>query len=350
MSGWGALAQGNDQTALSEIEQVVEKVMEDSAPAQPKPQQEPTPKQPITSSEFVSNFPDIEAEMNAQSDNPIVSPSSIFCGVVGHEGTGKSGVVFDAHFNRYPDGLMMAIDFDNGALSCKQAHYRESNNVRIFSPWVMQMEDRTAYNYLLTFQRVMDLGRYAIEYAQRQQHASFEGPMLRTFFVTGVDQFDAMCIDCMKIYDLDMDAKDAIEASHSKLNQEVGWNWNIRATRFKQLTGICRKLNALGVDVYWESHLKEDKDSQPEFEGWKFAWHASANKDLWQIIWCKGKKVRDNDGSTTGEIQHTATFFKSKLNPNLKHQERLYFVTNAGEDAKWYGLPELRDGAIGGVQ
>ena len=199
MSGWGALAEGNNQTGLSDIEQVVEEAMENSTPVQPKPEQEPAPTQPITSSEFVSNFPDIEAEMNAQSDNPIISPSSIFCGVVGHEGTGKSGVVFDAHFNRYPDGLMMAIDFDNGALSCKQAHYRESNNVRIFSPWVMQMEDRTAYNYLLTFQRVMDLGRYAIEYAQRQQHASFDGPMLKTFFVTGVDQFDAMCSDCMKI-------------------------------------------------------------------------------------------------------------------------------------------------------
>lgn len=349
MSGWGALASGNDQTKVADIvEEKTTAPVQETVPEQPV--QEQAPPQQVTSTQFVSNFPDIEAEMVAQSDSPIISPSSIFCGVVGHEGTGKSGVVFDAHFNRYPDGLMMAVDFDNGALSCKQAHYRESNNVRIFSPWVMQMQDRTAYNYLLTFQRVMDIGRYAIEYAERQQQAGFDEPLLRTFFVTGVDQFDAMCIDCMKIYDLDMDAKDAIEASHSKLNQEVGWNWNIRATRFKQLTGICRKLNALGVDVYWESHLKEHKDSQPEFEGWKFAWHASANKDLWQIIWCKGKKVRNSDGSSTGEVQHTATFFKSKLNPNLHNQERIYFVTKVDEDAKWYGLPELRDGAIGGMQ
>tara|TARA_R110002020_G_scaffold13937_6_gene49720 strand:- start:3 stop:1052 length:1050 start_codon:yes stop_codon:yes gene_type:complete len=349
MSGWGALASGNDQTKVADIvEEKTTAPVQETVPEQPV--QEQAPPQQVTSTQFVSNFPDIEAEMVAQSDSPIISPSSIFCGVVGHEGTGKSGVVFDAHFNRYPDGLMMAVDFDNGALSCKQAHYRESNNVRIFSPWVMQMQDRTAYNYLLTFQRVMDIGRYAIEYAERQQQAGFDEPLLRTFFVTGVDQFDAMCIDCMKIYDLDMDAKDAIEASHSKLNQEVGWNWNIRATRFKQLTGICRKLNALGVDVYWESHLKEHKDSQPEFEGWKFAWHASANKDLWQIIWCKGKKVRNSDGSSTGEVQHTATFFKSKLNPNLHNQERIYFVTKVDEDAKWYGLPELRDGAIGGIQ
>ena len=62
------------------------------------------------------------------------------------------------------------------------------------------------------------------------------------------------------------------------------------------------------------------------------------------------RKVRNNDGSPTGEVQHTATFFKSKLNPNLHNQERLYFVTKKGENAQWYGLPELRDGAIGGQQ
>jgi len=348
MSGWGALSSGDDQGQIVKTQEVVappQEVVEE--PVQEAPMQT---EQPKTSTQFISNFPDIDAEMAAQSNAPTITPSSIFCGVVGHEGTGKSGVVFDAHFNKYPDGLMMAIDFDNGALSCKQAHYRDSNNVRIFSPWVMQMEDKTAYNYLLTYKRVMDLGKYAIEYAKRQLEPDFKEPLLRTFFVTGVDQFDAMCIDCMKIYDLDMDAKDAIEASHSKLNQEVGWNWNIRATRFKQLTGICRKLNALGVDVYWESHLKEDKDSQPEFEGWKFAWHSSANKDLWQIVWCKAKKVRNADGSVTGEVRHSATFFKSKLNPNLHNQERIYFVTKKDENAKWHGLPELREGSIGGVQ
>ena len=224
----GALSGGDDQGQIVKTQEVVappQEVVEE--PVQEAPVQT---EQPKTSTQFISNFPDIDAEMAAQSNAPTITPSSIFCGVVGHEGTGKSGVVFDAHFNKYPDGLMMAIDFDNGALSCKQAHYRDSNNVRIFSPWVMQMEDKTAYNYLLTYKRVMDLGKYAIEYAKRQLEPDFKEPLLRTFFVTGVDQSDAMCIDCMKIYDLDMDAKDAIEASHSKLNQEVGWNWNIRAT------------------------------------------------------------------------------------------------------------------------
>ena len=154
-----------------------------------------------------------------------------------------------------------------------------------------------------------------------------------------------MCINCMKIYDLDMKATDAVEASHAKLNQEIGWNWSIRSTRFKQLTAICQKLNRLGVDVYWETHLKPD-DGLLSHEGFKIVWEKSANKDLFQIVWVKSKPVRNNDGALTGETRYTAEFYKSKTNPNLLNQERLYFVTKKGEDAQWYGLPELRDGVI----
>ena len=192
----------------------------------------------------------------------------------------------------------------------------------------------------------MDLSKYAVEYAERQQEEGFDKPILKTFLVTGVDQFDSVCINCMKIYDLDMDAVDAIEASAAKLNAEIGWNWNIRSTRFKQLTAICQKLNALGVDIYWETHLKEDREGKVGFDGWKFAWEKSANNDLFQIIWCKSQILRNKDGSETGEVRYYADFFKEKTNSNLKGQERTYFVTKKGEDAQWFGLSELRDGVL----
>ena len=332
MSGWEALAAVNEP---KEPEPVVAKVEE-------KSEEEVI----ISSSDFMSRFPDLAAEMDAQAGAPDITPSNVFCGVVGHEGGGKTGHIMDAHMHKHPNALMIAADFDNGALACKQAHWNSNPNIRIFSPWVMQEQDRTAYNYKATYQRVMDICKYAVEYAERQYEEGFEGLPLKTFMVTGVDQFDSLCIDCMKIYDLDMDAVDAIEASQSKLNAEIGWNWSIRATRFKQLTAMCQKLNRLGVDVYWETHLKEDKDGKVGFDGWKFAWHASATKDLFQIIWCKEKPVRNSDGSLTGEVRYYAEFFKEKTNSNLMNQERLYFVTKKGEPAEWLGLPELRDGVL----
>ena len=146
----------------------------------------------------------------------------------------------------------------------------------------------------------------------------------------------------MKIYDLEMDAKDAIEAAASKLNKEIGWNWNIRSTRFKQLTALCRQMNHLGVDVYWETHIKSG-DDEYSHDGWKFVWEKQANNDLTQILWCKDIKVRDEDGKETGETRYAAEFVKCKTNPNLQGQERTFFVTKKGQNAEWYGLPELRD-------
>jgi hypothetical protein len=341
MSGWDALVDNNEEVNNSPLR--MPEIKETAPNAVPVPVPEPVT---ISSADFISKFPIIAAEMESQGKSPAITPSTVFCAVVGHEGTGKTGLAFDAHIHKWPEGLAFVIDNDNGGLSCKHAHYEGNTNFRIFSPWVMQQEDKTAYNYLESYNRTMDLAKFAVEYAEQQTKPGFEGQLLRTFIVTGIDQFDEMCVNCMKIYDLDMKAMDAVEASHAKLNSEIGWNWNIRSTRFKQLTAQCQKLNRLGVDVYWETHLKEDKDGKVGHDGWKFAWEKSANKDLFQIIWVSGKTVRNSDGSLTGETRYTAEFFKEKTNPHLLNQERLYFVTQKGENAQWYGLPELRDGVL----
>jgi hypothetical protein len=333
MSGWGALAD-----TAAEALATVDSVTEQASPAESPP---------VSSAEFVSSFPDIMVEMKAQETAPDITPSHIFCGIVGHEDTGKTGIVMDAHMYRYTNGEMLwAADFDNGAMACKQAHYRDDPRIRLFSPWVMQMEDRTAYNYIATYRRIMDIGKAAIEYAENQNVEGFDGPMLKTFLVTAVDQFDSVCINNMKIYDLEMNATDAIEASAAKLNKEIGWNWSIRSTRFKQLTAICQRLNSLGVDVFWETHLKEDREGKSGFDGWKFAWEKSATNDLFQILWCKGQPMRNTDGSLTGETRYLVDFFKEKTNADLKGQERVYFVIKKGEPAQWYGLSELRDAML----
>jgi hypothetical protein len=352
---WEALAEGNtasnnNPVRVAELPKKVGEPIEKATPAPVTPapvQTDAKVPEPVTltSSDFISKFPGIAEEMKAQEKPPEIEPSSTFCAFVGHEGTGKTGLAMDAHFHKHPDGLAIVLDNDNGGLSCKNAHYNGNTNIRIFSPWVMQQEDTTAYNYLLSYVRTMEIAKFAVEYAERQTEPGFEGQLLKSFIVTGVDQFDEMCVNCMKIYDLDMKATDAVEASHAKLNSEIGWNWSIRSTRFKQLTAQCQKLNRLGVDVYWETHLKPD-DGLLSHDGFKFVWEKSANKDLFQIIWVKGKPVRNNDGGLTGETRYTAKFYKSKTNPNLLNQERLYFVTKEGEDAQWYGLPELRDGVI----
>jgi hypothetical protein len=348
MNGWEALADSSTTTSTPAPAPAPVKATPapEPAPVAEAPVAVAAPAEPTTSSDFLTRFPDLMQEMQAQAAPDAMAPSAIFCGMVGHEGTGKTGLAMDAHVHRHPQGMCFVLDHDNGGLACKTAHYPKDERFRTFSPWVMQQENRTAYNYLASYNRTMDICKFAVEYAEQQQRPDFDGLPLKTFIVTGVDQFDGMCMNVMKIHDLDMKATDAVEASAAKLNKEIGWNWAIRSTRFKQLTAQCQRLNLLGVDVYWETHLREDKDGKVGFDGWKFAWEKSANQDLFQVIWCRRSVVRNADGAKTGEVRYEAEFFKQKTNSDLLNQRRLYFVTKAGEPAQWLGLPELREGTL----
>jgi len=343
MSGLDALKAALNKVAEEKKEEKKEETAPpvQSEPAKPVVEQKAAPVQEAVSVD--TNYPELMGEFEQQTVKTKYKPSTTFVGIGGHSGRGKTGIAMDA-FVHYAeeDEMMWCMDFDSGALDCKQTHYPDDDRFRVWNPWSTQVGNRTAFDYPKTHQRTMDICKFALEYAQKQRSPDWDKPRLKAFLVTAVDQFDQVCINNMKIYDLEMDAKDAIEAAASKLNKEIGWNWNIRSTRFKQLTALCRQMNHLGVDVYWETHIKSG-DDEYSHDGWKFVWEKQANNDLTQILWCKDIKVRDEDGKETGETRYAAEFVKCKTNPNLQGQERTFFVTKKGQNAEWYGLPELRD-------
>ena len=172
MSGWDALLgdEAVNSTTTQSVTPVATEPVVEKMEQEIKEKLSPTPTTPVpaSSTEFISKFPGIAQEMKEQASAPKIVPSSTFMGMVGHEGTGKTGLAMDAHKHLYPDGLAIVLDHDNGGLSCKQAHYRDDPSFRIFSPWVMQQQDKTAYNYLASYNRVMDVCKFAVEYAERQ--------------------------------------------------------------------------------------------------------------------------------------------------------------------------------------
>lgn len=265
-----------------------------------------------------------------------------FCGVVGHENTTKTGTIMDSH----TDGMLWALDFDSGAGACHSSHHRGNNSIRVWNPWVMQKEERTAYDYPATHQRIMNVGKLAIEQAQKQNQSGYEGQYLTTFLVTAMDLFDSVCVNNMKIYDLDTGAKDAIDASNNAFKVGNQWNWSIRSTRYHQLTAICRQLVNLGVNVFWETHLSPEVFHDATTGAWRPKWEKQTDNILHQILWFSANKIRDADGRETGETRYNVEFKKCKTNPNLQGQERTIFVTKKGEDYQWFGLPELRDGVL----
>ena len=251
MSGLDALKAALNKVAEEKKEEKKEETAPpvQSEPAKPVVEQKAAPVQGAVSVD--TNYPELMGEFEQQTVKTKYKPSTTFVGIGGHSGRGKTGIAMDA-FVHYAeeDEMMWCMDFDSGALDCKQTHYPDDERFRIWNPWSTQVGNRTAFDYPKTHQRTMDICKFALEYAQKQRSPDWDKPRLKAFLVTAVDQFDQVCINNMKIYDLEMDAKDAIEAAASKLNKEIGWNWNIRSTRFKQLTALCRQMNHLDPPVH----------------------------------------------------------------------------------------------------
>jgi len=274
--------------------------------------------------------------------------SHVFCGIIGFEGTGKSGIVMDSLTDeQIANGdYILAVDFDGGAAACKSAYHRDiAQNIRCLSPYVMSTADRTTYDYPATHERVMDIGRYAVSQAVAQNKPDYNGPRLAKFLVTAVDQWDNVCVVNMKVIELGK-AKDGIEASDP--NKLVGnqWNWSIRSTRFHQLTAICRELMRFGVEVYWETHLKPEVFRNEQTGNFKADWEKNTDANLNQILWCRKEAALDEDGKKSGKTEYTVEFHKEKTNIALQGQKRVIAITRKGGEPEWFGLTELKEGLL----
>tara|TARA_R100001082_G_scaffold110636_2_gene91142 strand:+ start:477 stop:1448 length:972 start_codon:yes stop_codon:yes gene_type:complete len=299
----------------------------------------------VTGTGYPAPSKDIASEVDGAGH---IVGTHVFCGLIGFEGCGKSGIVLDSLTDaQIANGdYILVIDFDGGAAACKSAYHRDkAANIRCLSPWVMAVEDRTVYDYPATHQRVMEIGRFAITQAMKQQEPGYTGPRLVKFLVTAVDQWDTVCQTNMKIVELGK-AKDGIEASDP--NKLVGnqWNWSIRSTRFHQLTAISRDLMRNGVDVFWETHLKPEVFRNEQTGSWKPDWEKNTDANLKQILWCSREAVLDDDGQKTGTTEYVVEFWKENTNIALQGQKRIIAVTRKDGEPEWYGLPELKEGLL----
>ena len=300
-------------------------------------------------------FASLRKELEMMDNTP---QTHLFMGIAGHDNTGKTAIVTDA-FSKWlssPERTeqekqyqLWGLDFEGGLAANKSAFHRDNDNIKTFEPWVMMKGDSTAYNYPATHDRVMSLAQFAVDIAQKQRDPDYNGPRLWGFHVTGVDLWDSVCVNCMRIVDLNI-AKDGIEAAD--WNKKVGhqWDWAIRKTRFHQLTGLCRALVKLGVRVFWETHLRLTNYSWGKNEDaastWRPDWEKASNNFVYQILICERKDILDEDTGDVVKSEYTVTFDNSTTNARLQGQKRTTLVTEAGKDPQWYGLPELYDGTL----
>ncbi len=295
-------------------------------------------------------FADLRAELtNLHQNRP---KTHMFVGIAGHENTGKSAIVLDAFVKdeeatKRGDTLEI-VDFDGGGSASASAFYADNDRIRCWDPWVMQSSDRTAYDYPETHNRVMKIMQFALQRAKEQNAPDYDGPRLWGVHITGVDLWDSVCVNNMRIVDLNL-AKDGIDSADWNVKVGHQWDWAIRKTRFHQLTAVCKGLVKQGVRIFWETHLRMTNYSfgkNEEAAKWRPDWEKASNNFVFQIITMNREDTYDDETGKLLKSEYTATFDKCKTNAQLQGQKRTVLVTEVGKPAVFLGLPELYDGSL----
>lgn len=305
--------------------------------------------QDIRLNEVIERYASLRDELSSLVSNKLLT--HLFVGVAGHENTGKTAIILDA-FSSDKEAAerneqLWVIDFDGGGSATASAFHSDNDRIRCWEPWVMLQGDRSAYDYPATHKRVMDIGHFAVDIARNQNKEDYDGPRIWGILVTGMDLWDSICINNMRIVDLNL-AKDGIEAADWNVKVGHQWDWAIRKTRFHQLTAICRALVKSGVRVFWETHLRMTNYSYGNNEDtarWRPDWEKASNNYVFQILLCERNDFQNEEGEVT-KSEYSVTFEKSKTNAALQGQKRTILVTELGKHPKWIGLPELTDGSL----
>lgn len=306
-----------------------------------------------------SNDPFADLRNELQSLHKKSPKSTLFGLIAGHENTGKTAIVLDAYDKvktgfvdpqhaKQVVGDLWILDFDGGGAASAAAFYKNSTSIRCWDPWVMQKGDRTAYDYPATHDRVMKIMQFAVDIARKQEEENYDGDRLWGVIVTGIDLWDSICINNMRIIDLNL-ASDGIEAADWNVKVGHQWDWAIRKTRFHQLTALSRGLVSAGVNVFWETHLRMTNYSfgkNEEAAKWRPDCEKATNNYVYQILICERTDTYDDERKGVIRSEFSVTFEKSKTNADLQGQKRTILVTEAGKPARWIGLPELSDGSL----
>lgn len=289
-------------------------------------------------------FADLATERQELKDAPLLSHKWV--ALWGLDGTGKTGIVQDAYMkdpNRTDKDELWSVDFDDGAAVLHSALHGEDRTFVSYHPWVYNTDERTAYDYPNTHNRVMKLMKYAISIAEKQNNPDYDGKRIWGLHVSGIDLWDSVCINNMRIVDLGL-ANDGIDAAD---NRGVGpaervhmqFDWALRTSRFHQLSALSRRLVRLGVAVFWETHERmRDGVLGPD-------WEKHASIYLHTIIHCEKYVEKDEEGNNL-RTQITATFDKCRANPALLGQQKTILIAKPNEQPEWRGLPALYDGSL----
>lgn len=165
------------------------------------------------------------------------SMSSVFCGVYGFPGIGKSGFCMDC---RSPEEVkegkkVVILDLDGGCFNTYLVYHNADPNILVKNPIV---RNGKFVDYRATYDRIIDAVAM-IENNSKEMN-------VKAIIIDGIDYFLKICEQLMRM-DLKKEPTDAI----------MPMFWGLRN---KYYNVLIEQLNHLNVDRYLITHKKNDGD------------------------------------------------------------------------------------------
>lgn len=208
---------------------------------------------------------EIEAWMKEKSS--IISTECI--GIIGADGTGKSGIALDC---RTPEEVkegkkIIVLDLDGGCLPIKIKYHNNDENIIVKDPTVYKTdEEGTNVDYEATMEKIMA----TVTWLNSKKDKS-----IKAIVLDGCDKLLKIAEYQMRI-DEHIDAVGGVQLRY----------WNKRNISYFRILEAIKKLPC---DKYFITHLKTDRDTGKIIP----AWEKTTSDFLWSILECK--KVEDAD-------------------------------------------------------
>lgn len=275
--------------------------------------------------ETENNFTDKEIKDYLEQKELVVS--NICMGIVGDDGTGKSGIALDVRTEQEIKDKkeIFVFDLDFGCAPIKLKYHNNDSNIKIYDP-TEYVTDKNGIriDYKRTMEKIKTICSYLIKNKENY-------PKVKTVIIDGVDRL-------LKIAEYQMKVE-----KHLQPDGRADYAyWNKRNIDYQQVMDLIKKLP---WDKIYITHEKEVDKEQEELKDkirpkatrvkLKPAWEKKSSDMMYQII----ETYREDSND---KVEYKAHIRKWKGKAELEGKDIVFCtVDKTNGNVNWKGLKEV---------
>lgn len=272
---------------------------------------------------------EVKTFLHKAKNRPKSSP--ICAGIVGFDGTGKSGLMLAARLlEEIAEGRKIVVfDFDNSCGPLVEEYFPNDDNIIIFDPTTMK--DTGEVDYEATYYKTLSTIKYLLRNEDEEN--------LAVVALDGVDTFLKNCENLMRERDLKITMDEHIKEQRM---------WAGRNRYFHNALLLMKKLRCR---KFYITHMKEKKsyvNKKLLTTGYEPDWQSKTPGMMFQKIECvlkiNGEIMKNpeklNDIKPSDKVEIHAIIRKAKGKLHLENQDFL-IAKFKGADSEWIGPEKL---------